>query len=177
MQPYIIRRAPYNGVKVTHFISDNLHVSRVSETRSTGRTLGGMFNVVESTGRMVKGVLRINTGSGAVDGHGTKRGHSDTIRVEPAAEIKKTVRRIRAEEMEQITRIDGDILLVEAQLKYLRKQRAEAVAAAWTKAHTVTLKELEALADLPRRSEYGLSEEQKEQVRQANDEIRRLFQN
>lgn len=149
-RPFIVRRAPRNGVKVRHYISYGLHVSRIDETRATGRSIGGFFREVENTGRKVAGILRIQTKDRfTLDGHGRSGSHSEHVRTNPV-EVKKNVRRVRPEELAEIAKVDADIAVVEQELKTLKATRAEIVATAWAKAHVVTVKELEELADAPR---------------------------
>jgi hypothetical protein len=174
--PYIVRRAPQNGAKVRHYISYGLNVSRIDETRSTGRSLGGLFREVESTGRKIKGILRIATKDGlTLDGHGQGRSHSEHVRITPAAEIKKVVRRARPEELEAIAEVDVVIADLEARLKEARAARAELVSTAWTKGHAVTAKELEELADAPRAERAPMTAADREALARTHDELRRAF--
>lgn len=174
-RPFIVRRAPRNGVKVRHYISYGLHVSRIDETRSTGRTLGGMFREVESTGRKLKGILRVQTKDRlTLDGHGRPGSHSDHVKLTPV-EVKKIVRRARPEELEQLALVDQEIAHLEADLKDARSRRAEIAATAWAKAHAVTIKELEELADAPRETIEALTAEQREQLAETHAELRRAF--
>lgn len=175
--PYIVRRAPRNGVKVMHYITDVLHVREVDETRSTGRSIGGMFREIENTGRKIKGILRVSTGRGATDGRGQTREHNLHVHTNPV-EVKKQVRRVRPEENYLLIAKDADILLAEAALKHLRTERAELAATAWAKAHVVTVKELETLAAHPAMvASYGSTEAEREAVRQVAAEVRGLFAN
>lgn len=174
--PYIVRRAPRNGAKVAHYTTDVLHVREVDETRSTGRNLGGLFREIENTGRKIKGVLRVSTGRGALDGRGQTREHSLHVHTTPV-EVKKQVRRVRPEENDLLIAKDADILFAETVLKTLRSERAELAATAWAKAHVVTVKELETLAAPGMVASYGSTEAEREAVRQVNADIRSLFAN
>lgn len=175
-RPFIVRRAPQNGSKVRHYISYGLHVSRVDETRATGRNLGGLFREVESTGRKVKGILRIQTKDRlTLDGHGHQRSHSEHLRTAPAENVKKVIRRVRPEELTAIAEIDEVIAGLEERLKATRAARADLVATAWTKGHAVTVKELEELADAPRERTEPLTAEQRADLERTHNELRRAF--
>lgn len=145
---YIVRRAPQQGRKVRHYLTPRLNVSQIDENRATGRTLGGLFREVESTGRKIKGVLRIRTAEAdTVDGHGCRANHGDHVRTNPEA-VKALVRRVRPEELAAIAEQDTVIAGIEAELTAARAVRAELTAEAWRKAHVVTVKELETLAGM-----------------------------
>lgn len=175
-RPYIVRRPPANGAKVAHLIGTDLFVGRVEQHRATGRTIGGMFREVESTGRMVAGVLRFRlTG---IDGRGMKRDTGTTVDTSPV-EVKKHIRRVRAEELSRIAEHDAELAALEEQLRDARARRAETVAEAWGKAHVVTVKELEALAasaeQLRQSTRHGMDDETRAQLAAAQAEIRTAF--
>lgn len=175
-RPYIVRRAPRNGVKVQHVIGTELYVGQVEQTRATGRSIGGMFREVESTGKMVAGVLRVRLQG--VSGHGQKRDHGELVRTTPV-EVKKLIRRVRPDELALLAEHDRRIEQIEAELKAARAARAETAAEAWVKAHVVTVKELDAIAEASRaaRSRGGAFDdpETRKQIAAAHAEIRAAF--
>lgn len=144
-RPFILRTMtrPLRGpAKPRHFVSPALSVSQIDEHRPTGRNLGGMFTEVESTGRKVAGIIRVRTTEGTLDGHGHRREHGTHLKTNAAA-VKKELRRVRAEELALIATADAEVEAAEAALKEARSRRAALVAEAWTKAHVVTVKELQ----------------------------------
>jgi hypothetical protein len=146
----------------------------MDEVRSTGRTLGGVFREVESTGRKVRGVLRIRTGPGTTVGVGTHREHGTHVHT-TAEDVKKQIRRVRPEELARLEQHDVEIADLEEQLKQARLRRAATAAEAWTKAHVVTVKELEALVNPDRPTATAYDEKTRQQVAAAHAEIRKAF--
>lgn len=138
--PYIIRIP--NGGKARYYISPSLTAQRIDQMKPTGQTIGGFATVVEKTGKYVTDRLRLGTTAGSTDGFGRTRGETLIVKTAPAVEIKKGVRRVRPEEAELLAAADDEIAELEAQLTRVRLRRNELAAAAWTKAHVVTAKEL-----------------------------------
>lgn len=175
-RPYIVRRPPRNGLKVQHVIGTELYVGQVEQTRSTGRSIGGMFREVESTGKMVAGVLRVRLQG--LSGHGQKRDHGELVKTTPV-EVKKFIRRVRAEELALLAEHDQRIDEIEQQLKAARAARAETAAEAWVRAHVVTVKELDAIAaaSAAAKSRGGAWDdpETRKQIAKAHAEIRAAF--
>lgn len=151
---YIVRRAGRDGA--TRYVQvGRLVARRVEINKPTGKTLGGLFTEVKGTGRYRPDVLCLHaTRDETVDGFGRRA--YDGLREHvgrSAAGVKAVVRRIRPQEAAELARIDEDIAEVQERLETLRRQRREALASAWQRAHVVRLADVEALVDLPWKAE------------------------
>lgn len=134
---------PISGGRAARFVTAPDFVAYESEINvPTGNTIAG-FREVRGTGKMDKTVVSIrSTGEPSVSGHGTKREWRQTIR-RTAADVKKSVRKVRPEEEAILAQHDLAIAELEEALKTARLARAEAVADAWDRAHVVRLQEVE----------------------------------
>lgn len=136
---YILRRAPYRSTRLRHFLAPEIRVRRVEKTRVKGQV--GPFTEVEGTGQYRTDLLNV-IAIDSTNGAGQKERHNDYVQT-TAAEVKKKIRRLRPQEAEAITECDAVIADLQSRLNEARVARAELVAAAWQRAHVVTLKEIE----------------------------------
>ena len=116
------------------------------QTRDRGRRLAGMA-LRESTGRPNLRQLRLMAMVRSRSG-GTMAMGNSVIVANSAADIRKAVRAVRAQELELLADIDR-------QLSDLRARRQEALALAWRRGHHVAVGELRAKADTHRRNKDG----------------------
>ena len=107
--------------------------------RPTGKTLGGMFNVVERTGRYDTARVQIGVG-----------GHTRSVPY-TAAGIKTVLRRVRPQEAAAISAAEDTITRLTAELEAARTALKAAQAAAFAHGNVVRLAEV---ADVVTRRPY-----------------------
>lgn len=129
-----------------------LRVTRIEKHRvkSVRQSPIGPIREVEGTGRFESDVLRVAVHSRdeqrpiLADGRPTGGNRMEQVE-RSAAGVKRTVRRLRPQEAEQIDLIDARIAEHEAAITELRARRTDLVRDAWSKANVVRLAEIEEL--------------------------------
>ena len=110
-----------------------IHCWHMEIRRPTGKTLGGMFNIVEGTGRF--DTTRVQVGVG---------GHTRSVPY-TAAGIKTVLRRVRAQEAQAITDAEQEIERLTTALEAARCALKAAQAEAFARGNVVRLAEVEAV--------------------------------
>lgn len=139
---FILREPPYGGRGVIHYTSDEIKVRRIEKTRVVRQLAFGQE--VEGTGQYFTDKVRVMA-AGVPNGLGHKGRIEKYVQL-TAAGVKEVVRRLRPQEAEAIAQQDQVIRGLESQLLAAREVRKALVRDAWTKAHTVTLKEIQEAA-------------------------------
>lgn len=124
--------------------------SSFEDVNRTKRVIGNLFREVEHD-HWNKNRLSIRTAyqNGMLEGHSVlgrggfarANAYGNTVPA-TAAGVKSVVRRLRPQEAELIAEVDDDIKDLQQQIGVLRKKRDALVAVAWTRGHTVHLKEV-----------------------------------
>ncbi len=108
-------------------LSPDYTATRIEINRPKGKPVGGLFQMVEGTGKFVPGRLRVTL-------HET----SESAYIEDsAAGVKTRLRRLREQERAELQAIDEEF-------ERLHERRKVALAKAWARGNVVTLAEVKA---------------------------------
>lgn len=148
MEQFVIKRnRPRGDRRSPYVVAEEIGVKHPEIHRDTGRRIGGLVPIVESTGRRDRKRLELEVLRGTTARGGEPSRSRDRVDTDASgAGVKRVCRRLRPQEAERLAAIDGEIAEIEADLRAARDRRESLVREAFAKGHVVRLAQMLRLA-------------------------------
>jgi hypothetical protein len=127
--------------------ADDLQVRFPRKHKPTGRRIGGLFTEVTDAGVDRKRLELYPRDGRTGDGRPAHAAWARNEAGASGADLKRTIRRLRPQEAEQLAAIDARLEEAKRVLGEIRDERDEAVRKAFAKGHVVTVAELTEMAE------------------------------